>query len=377
MSYNRGKKRNKKRNKMFVPKNQQYGMMVKHQQKKNSIQKKVDSLFGNFEVDLEKLFFSKGWNEFDLQKRTKLFNEGEKEWEKKFEIMMNNKEKINKLFHELNYSPSLLGQGKQIYNNLVTLNFYNPYELYGNKTKSWFNDFYDWVSELEIPKVFKGNNGVKLLFRVMEKSEFLNQLENGVQSLSWSPDITNLSMWIRKHFLSKPNSENDKMMIVCGMFHQEQIILKKSDNNLSVSKEEDEYWIRKGEKPLQTFHLGEYTWEEFIKPYNEEVILKKLDEYRNLFSNTNGFVGDKTECMKILNETSNDNKHIISHRLFGTEVEKLTRKVMKSSLVNNERKRNNIGFVNGVEKTMNHLLDVTEQIMEIKRENNMEYNPTL
>jgi len=377
MSYNRGKKRNKKRNKMFVPKNQQYGMMVKHQQKKNSIQKKVDSLFGNFEVDLEKLFFSKGWNEFDLQKRTKLFNEGEKEWEKKFEIMMNNKEKINKLFHELNYSPSLLGQGKQIYNNLVTLNFYNPYELYGNKTKSWFNDFYDWVSELEIPKVFNGNNGVKLLFRVMEKSEFLNQLENGVQSLSWSPDITNSSMWIRKHFLSKPNSENDKMMIVCGMFHQEQIILKKSDNNLSVSKEEDEYWIRKGEKPLQTFHLGEYTWEEFIKPYNEEVILKKLDEYRNLFSNTNGFVGGKTECMKILNETSNDNKHIISHRLFGTEVEKLTRKVMKSSLVNNERKRNNIGFVNGVEKTMNHLLDVTEQIMEIKRENNMEYNPTL
>lgn len=377
MSYNRGKKRNKKRNKMFVPKNQQYGMMVKHEQKKKSIQKKVESLFGNFEVDLEKLFFSKGWNEFDLQKRTKLFNEGEKEWEKKFEIMLNNKEKINKLFHELNYSPSLLGQGKQIYNNLVTLNFYNPYELYGNKTKSWFNDFYDWVSELEIPKVFNGNNGVKLLFRVMEKSEFLNQLENGVQSLSWSPDVTNSSMWIRKHFLSKPNSENDKMMIVCGMFHQEQIILKKSDNNLSVSKEEDEYWIRKGEKPLQTFHLGEYTWEEFVKPYNEEVILKKLDEYRNLFSNTNGFVGDKTECMKILNETSNVNKHIITHRLFGTEVEKLTRKVMKSSLVNNERKRNNIGFVNGVEKTMNHLLDVTEQIMEIKRENNMEYNPTL
>ena len=377
MSYNRGKKRNKKRNKMFVPKNQQYGMMVKHEQKKKSIQKKVESLFGNFEVDLEKLFFSKGWNEFDLQKRTKLFNEGEKEWEKKFEIMLNNKEKINKLFHELNYSPSLLGQGKQIYNNLVTLNFYNPYELYGNKTKSWFNDFYDWVSELEIPKVFNGNNGVKLLFRVMEKSEFLNQLENGVQSLSWSPDVTNSSMWIRKHFLSKPNSENDKMMIVCGMFHQEQIILKKSDNNLSVSKEEDEYWIRKGEKPLQTFHLGEYTWEEFVKPYNEEVILKKLDEYRNLFSNTNGFVGDKTEYMKILNETSNVNKHIITHRLFGTEVEKLTRKVMKSSLVNNERKRNNIGFVNGVEKTMNHLLDVTEQIMEIKRENNMEYNPTL
>lgn len=377
MSYNRGKKRNKKRNKMFVPKNQQYGMMVKHQQKLNSIQKKVDSLFGNHEVDIDKLLFSKGWKEYDLQKRTKLHNEGEKEWEKKFEVMMNNKEKINELFHDLNYNPSLLGQGKQIYNDIVSLNFYNPYELYGNKTKSWFNDFFDWVSELEIPKVFKGKDGVKLLFRVMEKSEFLNQKEYGVQSLSWSPDIVNTSMWIRKHFFSKPNSENDKMMVVCGLFHQEQIILKKSDNDLTISDDEDEYWVRKGVKPLQTFHLGEYTWEEFMKPYNKEVVLKKLDEYRNLFSNTNGFVGGETECIKILDENSNDKKHIISYRLFGTEVEKLKRKVMKSRLVNNERKRNNIGFVNGIEGEMNQLLFLSEQIMEIKRENNMEYNPTL
>lgn len=360
------KKRNKKRNQIHSNQN---NLRLRFQKKMNGVTKKVDELFGNDIIDYEKMLVKNGWKEENELDRIKLWNEGELEWEKKLKIMFENKEKINELLHYLNTSPSLFGQGKEVFKQLILLHFYNPYEIYGNKTKWWFSEFYDWISELEIPKVFKGKNGLSVLFRTMEKSEFLNQLENGVQGMSWSPDFTNSSMWIRKHFFSKPNSENDKMMIVCGLFPQDGIILKKGENGLTFSKEEDEVWIRKGYKPIQTFTCGEYGWNEFINPYSKD-ISKNINKIRTLYQGTNGFIGHGTTQKTIESQEEKLNgKHLITEKLFGTEIEKLTRKIMKSRLVKSQKEKNNHLFVQDMENDCKTMIDYSKKYMSIMREN--------
>ena len=364
------KKRNKRNSKKFKKKLNRRNQFIprtnpvqsRFNKSKRYVDKRVDELFGNNEIDINKMMFRDGWDEMNSVKRRETFKEGELEWEKKFRIMLNNKDEINKLFNFLVTEPSLMGQGLEVFRNIVKLNFYHPYELYGNKTKWWFSELYDWVSELKVPVI--GTQGIQILFRVMEKNEFLNQLDNGVQGISWSPDFTNCGMWIRKHFWSVPNSENDKMVIVGSVFKPTDVIMKVNQNDNTLSDSESEFWVKKNVKPLQTFTLGEYGYDDFIGPMNKQKIEEKMKDIRTHYKETNGFIGTETKEKQFIVDNTDETKHTIGLRLFGKEIPNLKKKIMKCKLVNQQRKINNSLFIEKMENQLNYYIESSSKILE-------------
>lgn len=350
MSYNRGKKWGKK-SKNFTNRKSNF--------QERNLENKLKELFGGHEG----LYYESNENQTS-EERIKIISEGEKLWEKKFSHMMKNKNKINSFLNYIKHNPTVVN-GSEVLNQIIHREFFLPYELYGNKTKSWFPDFYEWVSKFNY--VPKGNEFYQF-FRVMEKSEFLEMLKNGVQGISWSPYVSNSPMWIKKHFLSKPGSENDKMVVVGGLFQPEGLIFHCSRG--SNSKDENEVWVRKGYKPLNIFTLGEYSYDDLMTHYNRNKVENNISELRKYYSTTNGFIGHNTKYHKILKKPINffglfKSSSPIKEKLFKVEIPKYVRKFKKCSTVKKYQKLNSTSVEIFLEKhftSLNNLVKFSEEI---------------
>ncbi len=287
MSYNRGKKKFKK--------NKQNGNNL-------SPYERILKMFGNPNMDI--LHF-KGKGTCSTDESFELHKSGEREFGKiinsfKKPYVLDKLIKIKSL--DLKY-----------YDSILKVFVVGPYVTYGNKFKSWFNEFYEFVSKLPINDGDGNEETFIPLYRVMYKSEFHKMLKEGVQNPSWSIDIKNNPRFIKSNLLSNPSEE---VVCVYSLFKTEQIL------HLSVGKDEGEQWVRKGSIPHKTWVLGEYNYSQFKTGFVDT----DFENLRKIQIGTNGYGTDEIGDNWGNVSGSHDD---INYKFLTMDIPKLSRKVSK------------------------------------------------
>ena len=330
------KKRNKRNSKNFRKKLNNRNTNSFNNRMKNSgnVKKKISNLFGEDLVEFLKT--TDYHKEHKVEVRKEIWKEGEKFWIKNFNKMLVNKSKIYSFLRDLKNNPNY-NNGKQIYYDILFTKIFYPYGFFGNQTKSWFSDFQNFVDG--IGSLYpKSKSGVREFFRVMEKKEFDYLRENGVKGMSWSHRLGGVSTYVKKHFLTKENSENDEMIIVSGWFNEYDITFdtKFNDGNgwdSSYSGNEQEVWLKKNSKPESLFVVGKYTYDDFTGLYKEE-LHKNIGYVRKVYRETNGIIGD--ELSGKIKGWKRSSKHDgIIKKLSQTDCPKYLRKLMRNKKLTN------------------------------------------
>ena len=213
MSKKRNKRNSKKFRKKLNKRTQNVGFNLNSVK---SIESKMKQLFGKDQDN----FLYTYQHILDLDERSEYFKKGEEEFVSNLNRMIKNK---NKIYSFLNYVKSV---SRENYNTIIHNKLFIPYGLFGNQTKTWYSDFHELVSGIK--NYSQNKNGVTELFRVMTKEEFDYVRENGVKGISWSSDLKECPMFVKKHFLSVDNSNEDEMVIVSGFFSNEDIVYDSS-----------------------------------------------------------------------------------------------------------------------------------------------------
>ena len=200
----------------------------------------------------------------DIVSSNKCKSETHKLSDEKILCILENKSKIKKYFNYLSYLNKWDKKNKDgMFFNTYYLNIFAPFTVSGNKNKSWFNDFYDFISEL--PSIYtnvKGfhNSGTEL-FRMMEEDEFFDISINGFnKNPSWSSNN-----YIYEKFFKNPLYNGKTYTLVGSSFFFNDILFDsryedRLKNDFSKGSGESECFIRKNAKtinhPLPIFSIG-------------------------------------------------------------------------------------------------------------------------
>ena len=272
MSKNRNTKNNKKRLKNKTKNQSNNG--------NNSLNRlqRFSKMFGNPNINK----FYKLTEDGSTENTINNFLEGEKEFQKviesfKKEYLFKNLENLNKTNPEM-------------YTMIVEIFLFNPYKKFGNKSKVWFHDFYEFISKL--PKtVTISKNEIIPLYRVMTKSEFLKSLDEGVQNPSWTLDLGMVMRFLRKNLLTM----DENIVVVESLFSTDEVSFSPTEVTLG----ESEIWIRKGSKSIRTFVIGEYTKSQFLTQFDDSKLDDtKLSSFREIMSGLNGFGTDESTDLR-------------------------------------------------------------------------------
>ena len=280
---------------------------------KNSLDvfQRINQMFGNPNIDKFSKLTENGSTELILNR----FLEGEKEFQKviksfKKNYIIKNLEKLNKT------NPGL-------YTMVLEVFLFTPYKNFGNKSKVWFQDFYEFVSKLPKTQTIPENNIVSL-YRVMTKSEFLKSLENGVQNPSWTLDLGMVMKFVKKNLLTM----DENIIVVKSIFSTSEVSYSPSD----ITSGESEIWIRKGSKSIRTFVIGEYNKTQYLTQFDDTKIHdEKLSSLREIMSGSNGFGTNESEELRnsMLSESHDD----VLYKFTKYDLPKLVRKLKKDRVI--------------------------------------------
>jgi hypothetical protein len=272
MSKNRNTKNNKKSLKNKSKNQLNYG--------KNSLDvfQRINQMFGN--PDVEKFFnLTNDGSTEDIMNK---FIEGEKEFLKVIESFK--KKYVIKNLENLHKT------NPEIYTTIIEIYLFTPYKKFGNKSKMWFNDFYEFISELP-ETVTLSKNEIIPVYRVMTKSEFLISLVEGVQNPSWTLDLGMVMRFMKKNLLTM----DENIVVVKSIFSTDEVSFSPTE----VISGESEIWIRKGSKSIRTFVIGEYTKSQFLTQFDDSKLNDtKLLLFRELTSGLNGFGTDESTDLR-------------------------------------------------------------------------------
>lgn len=310
MSYNRGKNWKKKKT-----------SLSKKEFTHKMIDKKLNSLFGEFDW---KKVYSKPEEGVD---RVEYFLESDKEYSKVFKNMLKNKKDITTFLKTLKRNEDK--NYKRLYYNILDCYFYGPYSQLGNQSKWWYKEFHKWISEFQEYK----KHDLDVFYRSMSKSEFLKQLEKGVKGMSWSTSLSNVLRFVNLSFDGMKSKED--MVIVGSVFDNSQFIDftdREGRNPLGLLNEkEKEVWVKRNEKPLRTWVVGTYTYDDYINScnYNEIFTPEVQEEFSNVMKKTNNFGNEWTKkiCESVFFDLSDEK--MSSNKLWMNDVPKLVRKMSK------------------------------------------------
>ena len=313
------KKRNKRNSKKFKKKlnNRNHNGSFPTRSVTN-IMSKMKQLFGKDDDFISKYQFIT-----DFEERSEFFKKGEEHFVSNLKKMIKNK---NKIYSFLNFVKMT---SRENFHTVIHNKLFTPYGLFGNQTKSWYSDFHELVSGI---KNYKQNKNVKELFRCMTKEEFDYVRENGVKGISWTSDMKECPMFVKKHFLSVDNSNQDEMVIVSGFFSEEDIVYDSEDQTQYEVESEFEVWLKKNSKPHNLFLVGKYNFDDFSTTMKKSIV-KKLDFVRKFYRETNGICG--VEMKKLLDQYQTDYRlDGIIKKMVTIDVPKYGRKLIGSKKVN-------------------------------------------
>ena len=296
MSYNKGKNYQKKLNKL----NQS------NHNKSLSREEKVRITMGNPN--------SKKWSKPDeglsREEIQQFFLEGELEFMK-----------VIKSMKKRSFLMTLLELSRKEpinYSRVVQYFLFEPYRKLGNKSKVWFNEFYEFVSNL--PLNSNRSNEILPLYRVMTKSEFMKTLDEGVQNPSWTLELVDSITFLKKNLLTM----DENIVLIKSIFSSSEVCYLPEDR----TELESEVWVRKGSKSKRTFVVGEYTKEQLLTGYETtEDVKEKLSKLGHLISGSNGF-GDEETWGELESSMSSSHDDVI-YKLIDSDLPKLVRKMKR------------------------------------------------
>ena len=271
---------------------------------------KIERMFGNPNIDKFLKLTENGTTELTLNR----FLEGEKEFQKVIKSFKKNY--ILKKLEKLNKT------NPDLYTMVLEVFLFTPYKKFGNKSKSWFQDFYEFISKLPKTQTIPENNIISL-YRVMTKSEFLKSLENGVQNPSWTLDLGIIMKFVKKNLLTM----NENIVVVKSIFSSSEVSYSPSD----ITSGESEIWIRKGSKSIKTFVIGEYNKTQYLTQFDDTKIhVEKLSSLREIMSGSNGFGTNESEELRnsMLSESHDD----VLYKFTKYDLPKLVRKLKKDRI---------------------------------------------
>ena len=211
MSYNKGKNYLKKQKK---------NQSINNNKSLNPFQK-IQKMFGNPNTDK---FFGIGGK--STENTLKFILEGEKEFQKVIKSL-----KKDYLLEKLQ---NLRRINPEMYTMVVEVFLFTPYKKFGNKSKVWFNDFYEFISKLPETETISKNELVPV-YRVMTKSEFMKNLNQGVQNPSWTLDLGIVMRFLKKNLLTM----DENIVVVKSIFTSDEV----SFSPTTVIEGESEVWI--------------------------------------------------------------------------------------------------------------------------------------
>jgi len=301
MSKNRNSKKFRKRlkNKSKIQSNNSQGCLSEFE--------KIKRMFGNPNIDKFLKLTENGSTELTLNR----FLEGEKEFQKVIKSFKKNY--ISKKLEKLNKT------NPELYTIVLEVFLFTPYKKFGNKSKVWFQDFYEFISKLPKTQTLPENNIISL-YRVMTKSEFLKSLENGVQNPSWTLDLGIVMKFVKKNLLTM----DENIIVVKSIFLTSEVSYSPSD----ITSGESEIWIRKGSKSIRTFVIGEYNKTQYLTQFdNTKIHDEKLSSLREIMSGSNGFgTNESTELRNSMLSESHDD---VLYKFTKYDLPKLVRKLKK------------------------------------------------
>ena len=179
------------------------------------------------------VLYSNDYLEFsdDFKKRSQLNTE-------RMEKIIEKKDDVIRTIRNMKFFDSIKGRKERV-KDFFEMSFFHPYHLFGNQHQSWFDGYYDIISELN----FCDKKGDILLWRCMSKSEY-DDLSKGVKSPSWTPQFTSTRTFKYSHIMINPKEES---YIVGCVFDYKDIICEVDYGNKQYS--EFEVLVRKGSIP--------------------------------------------------------------------------------------------------------------------------------
>ena len=308
MSYNKGKNYLKKQKK---------NQSINNNKSLNPFQK-IQKMFGNPNTDK---FFGIGGK--STENTLKFILEGEKEFQKVIKSL-----KKDYLLEKLQ---NLRRINPEMYTMVVEVFLFTPYKKFGNKSKVWFNDFYEFISKLPETETISKNELVPV-YRVMTKSEFMKNLNQGVQNPSWTLDLGIVMRFLKKNLLTM----DENIVVVKSIFTSDEV----SFSPTTVIEGESEVWIRTGSKSIRTFVIGEYTKSQYLTQFDySKMNDDKLSSFREIMSGSNGYGSDSTDNLResMLSGSHDD----VLYKFTNDDLPKLVRKVKRDKVIQSLGEFNN------------------------------------
>ena len=259
---------------------------------------------------LQKIRYDMLVNKKNINEMIKL----EKEWRKLGDTngRLDVSNKINELsLKQIEWLLSKKNQLKKFYNYLSidkkskNMSYYNsfgeaiyfPYSAIGNKYQSWYDEFYDWVSEL--PSIYnwsnKQRNAYQSLLRFMDEDEFKTISENNRNiNPSWSKkgDVWNRfelnPLYDGKDYVLTSTIARLDDVIWTSMYRDE---VKKKE---TLDVNEGEYFLRKNAKLFDVMKIVSKSFKDcqMIYPFIKDGYRLDKNKTSNGFENVSGFLSD-------------------------------------------------------------------------------------
>lgn len=301
MSYNKGKNYLKKQKK---------NQSINNNKSLNPFQR-IQKMFGNPNID--KWMGIKDVSN-SVENTLKFILEGEKEFQKVI--------KSFKKDYLLDKLQNLRRNNPEMYTMIVEVFLFLPYKKVGNKSKVWFNDFYEFISKLP-QTVSISKNELVPVYRVMTKSEFMKSLDEGVQNPSWTLDLGLVMRFLKKNLLTM----DENIVLVKSLFTSDEV----GYSPTIITEGESEVWIRKGSKSIRTFVIGEYTKSQYLTQFDDSKMNdEKLSSFRKIMSGSNGYGTDLSDNIRegMLSGSHDD----VLYKFTNDDLPKLVRKVKKDKV---------------------------------------------
>lgn len=284
-----------------------------------TLSQRINQMFGKPEIEKFDDLISNNSTENTINN----FNEGENEFLKVIESLK--KEYVLKSLENLNKN------NPEMYTKIVEQYLFNPYVKFGNRSKVWFNEFYEFISKLPntvtIPK-----NEIVPLYRVMTKSEFLLSLEEGVQNPSWTLDLGITMNFVKKNLLTM----DENIVVVKSLFSTDEVSFSPTEFTIG----ESEIWIRKGSKSIRTFMIGEYTKSQFLTQFDDSKLSEtKLSSFREITIGLNGY--NSNESIHLWKSMISGSFDDVLYKFTKYDLPKLVRKLKKDRFINSLYEFNN------------------------------------
>ena len=143
---------------------------------------------------------------------------------------------------------------------------YTPYYLVGNMYHQRFKEYYDFISEFSLGSIRQEDRGINSLmdvYRVMSIEEYNNLINGGsIESPSFTKNVNTLFYFFNNNILFGITKKN--VMV--------KLTIKVKDIICIPPSKEDEVLLKKGIVPNSIEKFFEYSIDDVIKDYGENII---------------------------------------------------------------------------------------------------------